>query len=653
MLAVAQAQTLDPLPLQTGPLPDPNATPPGPVPPLPGPNATIPGPNGPLAPPLLDPNGPLAPPPPDPNGPLDPPLPDPNGPLAPPNPNDPSGPSNPLSPDPTPAVLKCKKKTSSRILSSERGSNHRKALRNAKGHGVRSSNAVKEDDFEYFYFYPDGRHLQLDPNAPSDPNTPPLPDPNDPNAPPLPDPNDPNAPSPDPPSNALNDPAPPKAKSSKAVSKKKGKNIDGNGSGNGLDGGWCPSDASSAPTGAPSPSSAPSISPKPTPKRACKALDNNEPTPKTNSSVEVIFRYNMIRKKSVPAVDAIKTVSDFIQKELAGALLHCPSSSVFTSGNMRTLIDSDTYILGIGPGRLNQGGDRNRRSLQVESFEKSGSGSLNMNVACSSKIQGIQTAATNCDTVDDSVTVYMVPNSPESSPSTATDDTLTAIRTLMDTQAGAIFAASNGIQGLLFLGQPGGSTSEGISPPRIQGNSNASTSSGLSGAGVGLIIGSCILLLVIAIVAVRRRRVTQYKTRTAYEEDDVPIFSKSMDLYSKTPYGDTETVSTTSSNWRRARSAHVMGEGDSVSPMDTGCIMDDLRETESRSLYGSTPRSGGLDDELLSQDSHDVHRCQSATCDVCAQRRGLVFVSTDSPESYMSIRSPARRSYQSHDTVHL
>jgi hypothetical protein len=171
---------------------------------------------------------------------------------------------------------------------------------------------------------------------------------------------DPNGPPPEP-SDPLASPPPPKAKSPKAGPKKKGKDIGGGGSAR--DGAWCPTDA---PTAAPTYSSAPTISPKPTyNKKACKALENNEPPSKTALSVEVIFRYNMIRKKTVASADAIKTVSDFIQKELAGALLGCPSSSVFTNGNARTLIESDTYILGVGPGRLNQDFDTNQSSFQV------------------------------------------------------------------------------------------------------------------------------------------------------------------------------------------------------------------------------------------------------------------------------------------------
>jgi len=614
VMGIANSQTLDPS-LPKGPGDGPLA------PPLPGPSP--PDPNGTLVPPLPDPNGP-------------PPL-DPNG-TPPPDPNA----QPPSSGNTSPRVQKCKKKKKrSRYLVNKGNGNHRQALRNAKGQGIsRSSSAVQENDFDYFYFYPDGRYLQVDPNAnpPSDPRQP------------LPElilskyyDGDP-----------VFDPAP-KAASPKAkeASKKKGKNNTGGG---GKDGGWCPGqvDGNQSPTHAPN---APTISPKPSyNKKACQALENNEPPEKTSVSVEVIFRYNMIRKKTVAAADAIKTVSDFIQRELAGALLGCPSSMVFTTGNVRTLLEHDTHILAIGPGRVKTNGNENHRSLQVgtvTSFEQSGSGSVNPNVACSSNIQGLQSAATNCEAVDDSVTVYLVPNSASSSPTSATDDTLSAIRNLMNNQGSAIMASNNGIQGLLFLGKPGSTDNVYNPPPRIEGNTNPSSSSRLSGAGKGLIIGSCLLLLIIAIVAIRRRRVTQYRTKTAYEEDDVSLFSKTIELYSKIPHGDTDTVSTTSSNWRRARGAHVMGEGDSVSPHDTGSIMDDLRDAESRSLYVSSPRSGGLDDDLLSRDSHDVHRCQSATCDVCAQRRGLVFVPTSSPESYRSIRSPDRRSYQPHDTVHL
>ena len=147
---------------------------------------------------------------------------------------------------------------------------------------------------------------------------------------------------------------------------------------------------------------------------------------------------------------------------------------------------------------------------------------------------------------------------------------------------------------------------------------------------------------------------TQYRTKTSIEEDNVSLFSKTIDLYSTIPHGDTDTeaMSTASSNWRRARNGHVVGEGDSVSPAgDTGSIMDDLREAESKSLYGSPIRSRGLYDD--SRDGHDVHHCQSVTCDICAQRKAPIFVPSDSPEGYLSMRSPSNRNYQSNDTVAL
>jgi hypothetical protein len=399
-----------------------------------------------------------------------------------------------------------------------------------------------------------------------------------------------------------------------------------------------------------SPTAVPTFTMAPTSLDVCKALENNEIIT-TESSIEVTFRYNMIRKNTVDSADAIKTVSDFIQKALAGSLLGCASGEVFTNGNARILLDEDTYIVGVGPGRPSPI-NYDHRSLQVKSLQTGGSGSVNPNVGCSSAIQGQQTAGTSCDAVDDSVTVYLVPDSPESSASSATDDTLTAIRNMMNNQANAVMAANNGIQGLLFVGQPGTSSNIPPNPGRIEGNSE-SPASGLSPAGVGLVVGSCALIAIIAFVALRRRRVTQFRTSTQYEDDDVELFSKTIALYSKSDEAATDVMSNASSNWRRARSAHVLGEGDSVSPGDTGSIIDDLRLAESRSLYGMSPHSAGLEEDLLSRDSHDVHRCQSATCEVCAQQRNLVFIPSDAPEGYLSVRSPAERSYHSNDTVHL
>lgn len=91
------------------------------------------------------------------------------------------------------------------------------------------------------------------------------------------------------------------------------------------------------------------------------------------------------------------------------------------------------------------------------------------------------------------------------------------------------------------------------------------------------------------------------------------------------------------------RNVHVVGEADSVFSGWTG-------------FSGERDHGGLYRDGPADSDAHqDVHKCSSATCELCeAQRRsGLQFVPTRMPSHSSHLPTGSSRRYLSEDTVHL
>lgn len=144
--------------------------------------------------------------------------------------------------------------------------------------------------------------------------------------------------------------------------------------------------------------------------------------------------------------------------------------------------------------------------------------------------------------------------------------------------------------------------------------------------------------------AVRRKRKREYPLKHHSLDDD---FDDST--YLKEDYDAATSIGGLSTPERKT---HIVGESDSIVSGLTGYTRDNQRTFES-------PRIRRFDEmEALADRNvhHDVHKCSSATCEVCEQQRqaGIQFIPVGMPShSNDSLPSESDRGYVADDTVDL
>eukprot|EP00977_Amphora_coffeiformis_P028857 scaffold37572_cov176-Amphora_coffeaeformis.AAC.2 len=161
-----------------------------------------------------------------------------------------------------------------------------------------------------------------------------------------------------------------------------------------------------------------------------------------------------------------------------------------------------------------------------------------------------------------------------------------------------------------------------------------------TGGYISISVAAALLLLMLLFV-VRRRSV--YESAMKHKQFIDEVDECETDTYLK----DSDIDSQDQQN----RQVHVVGEADSVFSGWSGYTTS--RETR-RDNGGLHPDQygGSMDDSFLKQ---DVHKCASATCELCEQKRraGIQFVPAKMPghSSYVATDSP--RHYMMEDTVTL
>ena len=140
---------------------------------------------------------------------------------------------------------------------------------------------------------------------------------------------------------------------------------------------------------------------------------------------------------------------------------------------------------------------------------------------------------------------------------------------------------------------------------------------------IGATAGGLAFLLLIVLL-VRRRTDSDEVTHSKLDEDEDDTFIKEFE---SNPSGD---------EGYETRNVHVVGEADSIFSGWTGYT-----------------NHGKSRDEMDARESN-VHKCSSATCEVCEARRqqGIQFIPTHSP-GRPKIPSDASREYLADDTVEL
>ena len=148
------------------------------------------------------------------------------------------------------------------------------------------------------------------------------------------------------------------------------------------------------------------------------------------------------------------------------------------------------------------------------------------------------------------------------------------------------------------------------------------------------------LLLLMLLFVVRRRREYEAATRHKYLIDEID--EDETETYLKDSDADSQD--------QQDRQVHVVGEADSVFSGWSGFTGD--RQRDNGGLLYPDKYGGSMDNSFLNQ---DVHKCASATCELCERKRraGIQFVPSKMPSHSSTVPNDAPRHYMTGDTVTL
>ena len=383
------------------------------------------------------------------------------------------------------------------------------------------------------------------------------------------------------------------------------------------------------------PTMAPTISP------GCQALEDGT-VYSTNIGAVVTYRYEIQTKQGTNLTAALKTLEDKIGGYLGKEVLGCSSSRrhLKTTEQSAVLVRSSSHI-------------SNRRRLVTVGIDMSPPDTKDESDSCSDVEPGA-----SCDVINGDFSLYLKENDPSSSKTQSAMDALNAIKTgMLNDEFVDDEIVKTHYLGADLSGIEDGGTGSGNVGGGNNGNANGAiqqiggdSGKKLSGMGVSLIVLAVLGAIIVAFIAVRRKKETRSNVNEHYQEDESTIITRQSkaNLMSMRDIDD-ETASTSSSysKWRKTRSAHIYGEDDSVLSQTAGyheSILDELQELE-------------LTD--AERDLVNVHHCTSATCEICAGRanaaKGTHFVASSYldtvHEKTPKSTSMGTREYQTHDTV--
>lgn len=157
-------------------------------------------------------------------------------------------------------------------------------------------------------------------------------------------------------------------------------------------------------------------------------------------------------------------------------------------------------------------------------------------------------------------------------------------------------------------------------PPPVEDSVNVAAVIGASAGGLAFIL--------LIVLLVRRKQAEDEVSHSKLEEDADETFIRELETTASSPSRD--------GNYE-TRNVHVVGEADSIFSGWTGYTQHERAEDEHRM-----------------HELGDVHKCSSATCEVCEMRRqgGIQFIPTGSP-AILHIPTNASREYVADDTVEL
>ena len=180
----------------------------------------------------------------------------------------------------------------------------------------------------------------------------------------------------------------------------------------------------------------------------------------------------------------------------------------------------------------------------------------------------------------------------------------------------------------------------------VAGTRGSGGGDSFSAYGTSAIVIAGVLVLLFFALFVRRRNRDSYSMKHHSLDDDGEVLED--DTFFD---GASSPGSVLFDPNATPRKSHIVGEEDSIFSGWTGYDMAGRNLDDS---YDGPRRGGprGVDEHAMTQ---DVHRCASATCEICELRRqaGIQFLPTMPSHSGDSVPENATRVYETRDTIAL
>lgn len=369
-----------------------------------------------------------------------------------------------------------------------------------------------------------------------------------------------------------------------------------------------------------SPAAAPAVSPVDvTISEACVELASGEKMTSGNSE-PMNFDYEIETVSGADINEILASVEDSIVDFVTPALLGCD-----VSGSTSNVIGAE--------------------GLPVDTVDNES--------AC---VSGTSDSGNTCWPINGKMTQYLNANATRflkeedatEEPAALSEEVSNALSVLQKAmEDGSINDAHPDIVRMTFIGARGtGETVE--SPGAIEQDTSDGSEDTVSGLGAGIIAISALLVGAVALLAVRKYRKNQLdKKYDDMENKDVEEFDEGYDDGTREMDFATVSVGDAVETSNKQRMAHVVGEADSVydggqgmygSPGHGPYGATQSESPDSQSSY-IPPSASALNRQ---HSTVNVHKCTSATCEICAQRRNEPrFLSTALTSSSFGSKTPS------------
>ncbi len=385
------------------------------------------------------------------------------------------------------------------------------------------------------------------------------------------------------------------------------------------------------PSASPTISNQPSISAKPSAAKPLSPWCSNtdgEP-PQTDIVISGYYYYSMVyNTDSRTLTQILEGLDDTILDDLIKYHIWCGQDEFKDKGSRSLNLAHDVpgHIVGL---KIRNSIVEESRSLLIDGISLNGADTPQPQSQCASSSN-----SGSCQTFKGDYTLYLREGS-EWEHNKAKDTVLETIRDGMNPENGTLVSRNDGVEELRYIGETLDVEDRNVgSGGQFNGN-QPMANIGLSSTGLALIAVGSVITIAFIFVATRKRNRHRIERMEEFYEEEQDLFGKGIGLDGM----DNETDLMSTDSFRRSRNVHIIGDEDSLEP-------------NNMKLYG-LGSSHGPEATRLGQrgDALDVHKCTSATCQICSQRlAGPTFVRSMFP---IDLSSAKPRGYAAPDTVEM